>query len=246
MILSTAYLGNIQYYGKLVSGSAVIDLYENYQKQSYRNRCEILTANRVDSLIVPVCTPSGQKIPTKEVRIDNTKKWQHRHFQAIVSAYRGSPYFFHYEEEFAPCYRKRYEFLIDLNDELQEIVLRLLHTPMRPQYSDSYVEVRENPAANTAQRKQKEIPGTPSVRLFADPVEDFRQCISPKQHLRKPDPSFQQQPYYQVFAERFGFVPNLSILDLLCCEGPGALALLNGKKTSEQPGSSQCYSPAGN
>ena len=93
MILSTAYLGNVQYYTKLLSGRAQIDLHEHYQKQSCRNRCDILSTGGPTTLVVPVCRPSGERVPVRDIRIDRTKKWRHQHFQALVSAYRRSPYF---------------------------------------------------------------------------------------------------------------------------------------------------------
>ena len=201
MILSTAYLGNVQYYAKLLSGKAVIDLYEHYRKQSYRNRCDILTANGTGPLIVPVLQPSGIKKPTRDIRIDSSKKWQHQHWQAIVSAYRSSPYFVHYEERFATFYRRRYDFLVDLNAELQQTVLDLLRMKPRIAYSESYVQ---NP----------------------DPAEDFRDALSPKPRLQRPDPAFRAAPYYQVFTERYPFAANLSIIDLLFCEGPDSTGIL--------------------
>lgn len=204
ILLSTAYLGNLQYYSKLLSGEAVIDVGENYIKQSYRNRCEIMTANGVSSLVIPVLQPSGVKTPTKEIRVDNTKKWQHQHFQAIVSAYRNSPYFFYYEDEFAPVYNKRYDFLIDLNNELLDITLRLLKTDIKPMFTENSPVFEAAPYAEN----------------------DFRISISPKPRLQRPDPSFTPPPYYQVFAEKFEFAPNLSILDMLCCEGSNGRALL--------------------
>ena len=96
MILSTAYLGNVQYYTKLLSGRAQIDLHEHYQKQSCRNRCDILSTGGPTTLVVPVCRPSGERVPVRDIRIDRTKKWRHQHFQALVSAYRRSPYFSYY------------------------------------------------------------------------------------------------------------------------------------------------------
>lgn len=200
MILSTAYLGNIQYYTKLLSSEAVIDLHEHYCKQSYRNRCDILTANGVCSLVVPVLRPSGTRPPTRDIRIDGTKKWQHQHFQAIASAYRGSPYFAYYEDELAPFYARRYEFLADLNGELQRKVLELLGVAPRVALAECYE------AAASGQ--------------------DFRDSLSPKERLRRPDPDFRPVPYYQVFSERFPFAANLSVIDLLCCEGPGAADIL--------------------
>lgn len=204
ILLSTAYLGNLQYYSKLLSGEAVIDVGENYIKQSYRNRCEIMTANGVSSLVVPVLQPSGVKTPTKEIRVDNTKKWQHQHIQAIVSAYRNSPCFFCYEDEFAPVYNKKYDFLLDLNNDLLDITLRLLRTDIRPTFTENSPIFEAPPFAEN----------------------DFRISISPKPRLQRRDHLFIPPRYYQVFAEKFEFAPNLSILDLLCCEGPNGHALL--------------------
>lgn len=156
---------------------------------------------RDGSLIVPVLQPSGIKKPTRDIRIDSSKKWQHQHWQAIVSAYRSSPYFVHYEERFAPFYRRRYDFLVDLNAELQQTVLDLLRMKPRIAYSESYVQ---NP----------------------DPAEDFRDALSPKPRLQRPDPAFRAAPYYQVFTERYPFAANLSIIDLLFCEGPDSTGIL--------------------
>ena len=197
MILSTAYLGNVQYYTKLLSGRAQIDLHEHYQKQSCRNRCDILSAGGPTTLVVPVCRPSGERVPVRDIRIDRTKKWRHQHFQALVSAYRRSPYFGYYEERFAVVYRKRHDFLVDLNEELQSLVLELL---------------RADPPVGHTERYAEHVPEG----------EDFRRCISRKPRLSRPDPDFAPQPYYQVFSERMPFVPNLSIVDLLFCEGPSA------------------------
>lgn len=201
MILSTAYLGNIRYYTKLLTGEAVIDLYENYRKQSYRNRCDILTANGICPLIVPVLHPSGRKVPVRDIRIDNSKKWQHQHYQAIVSAYRRSPYFAYYEDELAPFYVRPYEFLCDLNEDLQRLVLGWLGLRCAVEHSDRYVD-------------------------HVPEADDFRSALSPKARYDRPDPAFVRQPYYQVFSDRFPFCGNLSVVDLLFCEGPGAADVL--------------------
>lgn len=200
-LLSTAYLGNIQYYTKLISGEAEIDLWENYRKQSYRNRCDILTANGVCSLVVPVLHPSGRKIRTKDVRIDRSKKWRHQHWQSIVSAYGKAPFFDHYAGAFETMYATEYEFLADWNRDLLQLTLRLLHLEISVTYTDAY---RESVAE----------------------ASDFRDALSPKPKSRRPDSAFRLIPYYQVFSDRMPFVGNLSIIDLLFCEGPEAVALL--------------------
>lgn len=207
-LLSTAYLGNLHYYARLLGGACRIDLYEHYLKQSYRNRCDILSAGGVMNLVVPVHNRGSVKTPTRDIRIDNSKRWQHRHWQALVSAYRNSPYFYHYEERFAPLYERPYTFLADLNLDLQRTVLCLLGAPAEIPLSDRYLE------------------NVPAER-------DLRLSLSPKARLSRPDTSFTPPVYYQVFSERFDFVPNLSVVDLLFCEGPGSAALLK-KSTSQK------------
>ena len=140
VILSTAYLGNVQYYTKLLSGRAQIDLHEHYQKQSCRNRCDILSTGGPTTLVVPVCRPSGERVPVRDIRIDRTNKWRHQHLQALVSAYRRSPYFSYYEERFAVVYRKRHDFLVDLNEELQSLVLELLRADPPVGHTERYAE----------------------------------------------------------------------------------------------------------
>ncbi|MDR2936371.1 MAG: WbqC family protein [Rikenellaceae bacterium] len=207
VILPTAYIGNIQYYGKLLSGEAVIELHEHYQKQSFRNRCAILSANGPITLSVPVHKTSGKKTPIRDVRIDYLRAWQHQHWMSIVSAYRNSPYFAEYEDDMIYFYEKRYEFLIDLNFDLQDKMLGLLGV---------------NPPIAFTDRYEKE---------YGPEILDLRQGLSDKTRLHRADPGFTPVSYYQVFSEKMDFVPNLSILDLLCCEGPGTVDTLRAAAT---------------
>lgn len=206
-VLSLNYLGNLHYFSKLCFGECVIDIYENYQKQSYRNRCEILSPNGVTSLIVnTVGVSNWDKVSVKETRIDYSKRWQHRHWQSIVAAYGGSPFFEFFEPYLAPFYEKRYEFLLDYNLELLQLMLRLLQSDAPIVLSESYVEIEPENRGE---------------------YSDFRDSISPKPRLQKPDPTFVSQPYWQVFGEERGFVPNLSIIDLLFCKGTEALSVIS-------------------
>ncbi|MCC8153014.1 MAG: WbqC family protein [Tannerellaceae bacterium] len=197
--LSTAYLAPIQYYCKLYHYPVIcIEKMENYLKQTYRNRCMIATANGPLSLSVPIEKPEGIKCLSKDIRISDHGNWRHLHWNALVSAYRTSPFFEYYEEDFTLFYHTRsYDFLIDFNHALCEKICELLDIQL-------HISIKEN--------YQPEV------------TNEFLESNRPK-HTPE-DPSFLPVPYYQVFREKFGFFPNLSIVDLLFNMGPDAVLIL--------------------
>ena len=198
VFLSTAYLAPVQYYSKLVSYKTVwIETCETYPKQTYRNRCMIATANGIQSLSVPVEHPETEKCLTKDIRISDHGNWQHIHWNALVSGYGMSPFFEYYEDDFAPFYRQKYRFLIDFNEQLRSTICELLDIHPDVSYTTEY---------------------HPEI------ADDFRTAIRPRQPVV--DNTFMPKPYYQVFREKHGFLPNLSIIDLLFNMGPEAVMVL--------------------
>lgn len=231
ILLPTAYLGNIQYYSKLLSGHACIDLHEHYLKQSWRNRCDILSAGGIMSLTVPVYHTGGINTPTREIRIDYAKRWQHQHWQAIVSAYRGAPYFDHYEGAFAPLFTERFEKLVELNNALLEVTLRLLDPSGKIAdqiaFTDHYWSCDKTEDSTNMDHSSNAMPASKDAnKLEGEQVCDLRTCFSPKPRLSRPDPTFTAPQYYQTFSDRLPFAPNLSIIDLLFCEGPASADIL--------------------
>jgi len=204
-ILSLTYLGNIQWFAKVCFEECVIDVGEHYVKQSFRNRCEIM-ASPVGRMPLAVNVVKGNSRQVmKDIRIDYSKRWQHQHRQALVSAYSNSPFFDHYWPEFEPFFERRYEFLTDLNVGLLETLLRLLGSDAAPEFSQTYIDA-------------------------AAGCTDLRNAISPKPRLSQPDPSFHPESYWQVFSDIMPFEPNLSVVDLLFCEGPQSLDILRRSK----------------
>jgi hypothetical protein len=200
-ILSTAYLGPVQYFSKfLIYDKIWIEAEENYQKQSYRNRCVILTSNGRLGLSIPV-TKDKPKTKTKDIRIDHSVDWQKDHWNAIESAYSASPFFEFFVDDFLPFFQKKYTYLLDFNTELLEMVINHLEIDVEIEFTNSF---EHNPEG----------------------LEDFRNTIHPKPRVSVEDPDFSPSPYYQVFYDRFEFFPNLSIIDLLFCEGPNAENIL--------------------
>lgn len=192
-ILPLTYLGSVEYFAHLLDGECIIDIGEHFIKRSERNRTRIMTANGVLPLTVHVRNANRPRTPVRDIRIDYSKRWQHQHRIAVISAYRSSPYFDHYAPHLLPLFERRFDFLTDLNFAFTERLLDLSHIERRYEVSETYVEP-------------------------ADGLLDLR--------AKGGESNFCCPPYYQLFSDRFDFAPNLSFLDLLFAEGPGAVNIL--------------------
>ena len=197
VLLSTTYFGPVQWYQKLYRADAVIiDPDEPFLKQTYRNRCYIAAANGVQALTVPVEQP-GNHCPVRDVRISDHGDWRRVHWNAIASAYGESPFFEYYQDDLRPFFERRWTFLYDFNEAIRQTVCQLIDIHPQVEYTTDYVKQHPN---------------------------DFREVIHAKHPL--PDSDFKPRPYWQVFQQKHGFQPNLSILDLLFCMGPEAIFYL--------------------
>jgi hypothetical protein len=197
ILVSTAYLPPLEYISLISQADEVlVELEENYLKQSYRNRCYILSAHGPQLLSVPVCLGSQHKTPLKEIRIDYSKRWQQVHLRAMTASYSSSPYFQFYFENIEKIISKKPVFLIDLNMELTETVLKILKLNIRLTQTTHFESVGE--AAN-----------------------DFRYKISPKKKSQ-----FIVKEYMQVFNTFNRTDHRLSIIDLVFNMGPEALDYL--------------------
>lgn len=204
---ATAYLAPVSYYVQLYAATegTRIEQWEHYVKQTYRNRCVIATAQGPLPLTIPTESNGGKKCLMRDVRISDHGNWRHLHWNAIESAYRQSPFFEYYADDFRPFYEKKYDFLLDFNEQLRELVCNLIGFSPRVELSTEYL--REVPAGDT----------------------DLRTLIHPKRPCIEALPDYTPRPYYQVFKERHGFLPDLSIVDLLFNMGPESLLELSKK-----------------
>ncbi len=199
ILLSTAYLPPIEYMGALLKTENItIEKEETYAKQTYRNRCRILSANGILDLSIPVNKVNGNNTKTKDITILNSDRWFVNHWRAINSAYSGSPFFLYYKDDLKEFYTGKYENLLEFNTELTNKLLNLIGIVCKLKYSD----------------------------LFTLPNEmsyDARYSITPKTEVD----SLYYNEYTQVFSNKFSFIPNLSIIDLLFNLGPEAKEYLN-------------------
>ena len=127
MILPTTYMGSAEWYRQFLANSSAvqIEVMESFPKQTYRNRCTITTPDGALTLSVPVKRADSKQL-TRDVEISYQQRWQHQHWIALVSAYKRTPYFDYYADFFRPFYEKETKFLVDLNEGLHEVIVRLL------------------------------------------------------------------------------------------------------------------------
>lgn len=145
VILPLTYWGSIEHFANLLQGGeeAIIDLGENYVKRSERNRTEIVTPTGGMVLSVPLIKANRPRTPMRDMRIDNSKRWQHQHWIAILSAYRSSPYYDYIADRIAPIYEREWEFLADLNREILQAEFDILGIEPKHCFSEIYVEPSE-------------------------------------------------------------------------------------------------------
>ena len=205
VLLSSAYLAPVQYYAKLLQsagGIAYIEACDSYIKQTYRNRCMIVDANGPLALTIPTEKSDEGHCLMRDIRISEHGNWRHRHWNALEAAYRHTPFFLYYEDDFRPFYEEKIESLYEFNLGLTRLICNLIGI------DTTLVPTTEYIAENMAN------------------VEDLRERIHPKLDWRS-DTDFTPKEYYQVFKGKHGFVPNMSIADLLFNMGPESILVLH-------------------
>lgn len=197
VILPLSYLPSIDQYCYMVQKESVLfELQETYPKQTCRNRTFIYTANGILRLSIPVIKTEGNSTRTFEVMLDNKTPWNLIHWKAISSAYNNSPYFLYYKDDFWKLFQHPEGLLIDFNLRLINLIHKLL---------------KINPFFEFTTNYEKEYTDITDKRICSKDINLYDHRLN---------------AYTQVFSDRFPFIPNLSILDLLFSEGPYALNYL--------------------
>ncbi|WP_158799473.1 WbqC family protein [Pedobacter sp. L105] len=189
------YLPPVSYFSALQANhfEFVLEKEEHFPKQTYRNRATVHSPNGPLDLFLPVIKGSKYHTRMKDVRISYDFKWQRLHWLSLESCYRNSAYFEFYEDELAPFYHKKFEFLFDYNLELLQWIFKQLKKAPELQFTTEYMD---------------DVP--------------FEKDYRSKLHFKDPEFLAPAKPYYQVFEDRNGFLPNMSIVDLLFNQGPQA------------------------
>ena len=196
--MKSYYLAPISYYAQLMrSEDFYIDADEPYSKQSLRNRCWIASPNGPLALTIPVVKFVPYHTPMRDIRISNHGNWRHLHWNALISSYRRTPFFEFYADDFAPFYEKRWEFLIDYNQALQEMVWEELGG------------------------EKSEVRSVNSCSASLSSSQTNERCCDHSIPTSSLLPS-----YYQLFSDRHGFMSNLSIVDLLFNMGSESILYL--------------------
>lgn len=193
LILHPTYFPSIANFVAMVHAEEVIlEVEDNYQKQTYRNRAYILGANGKMMLNVPVIHSHKNRQKYKDVKIAGSEDWQSHNWKSIKSAYRSSPFFEYYEDDFSTLFEKNYNYILDHNFDCLEVLLRHLELDISFKKTKCF---KEN----------------------VSPLKDYRFLVNAR--IETP---IKFEEYNQVFTDKFGFISNLSILDLLFNEGPNA------------------------
>jgi len=197
-LIHPSYFPSIPTFALLTQHECVWEICDNYQKQTYRNRCYICTDQGKLMLNIPIQHVGGAqgKQFYKDVKIENQYNWQRQHWRTLQTAYRASPFFEYYEDDLAPLFTTPFKFLMDFNFKTIELVCDCLQLKMPVERTSTYELTTQN-------------------------MVDARFLINAKNKF-----ATQQSPYPQVFGEKHGFIDNLSILDLLFNEGTATLSYL--------------------
>jgi hypothetical protein len=204
-LIELHYLPSIYYFSAISNAEILLlERHENFTKQTYRNRCQIVTSQGRQNLIVPVTMKHGKVLIT-DVRIDYGQKWVNNHWRTIQSAYGKAPFFEHYKDQLHDTLHRKRVFLYDLNFELLSMCLKWL-------------------------KQNVTIKETMAYEKVVDGVVDLRSVIKAKNNGDS-QLFFRPAPYTQVFGN--AFVESLSVVDLIFCEGPDAARIVQKSKFGE-------------
>ena len=200
IVIHPTYFPNLVHFIAIVNADEVVlEMDDNFLKQTYRNRTYIYGANGKLGLNIPVIHTQKNRQKYRDVKIYNEDHWQSLHWKSLLSAYRTSPFFEYYEDDLQHLFIEKAEFLLDFNLKCFEVICECLQLELNTSKTGTYQKLVEDKT-------------------------DFRHLVNAKKEA-----PFKLETYTQVFNSKHGYIPNLSILDLLFNEGPNALNYLESQ-----------------
>jgi hypothetical protein len=200
IILHPTYFPNIAHFVAMANAKEItFEMDDSFLKQTYRNRTYIYGANGKLALNIPVIHSQKNRQKYRDVKIFNEEKWQSLHWKSLLSAYRTSPFFEYYEDELQPLFTESTDYLLEFNFKSIEVICDCLQLELNTTKTEIYQKTVEDKT-------------------------DFRYLVNAKKETPQ-----QFENYTQVFSNKHGYIPNLSILDLLFSEGPNALNYLESQ-----------------
>ncbi len=205
IVIHPTYFPNIAHFVAMAKAKEVkLEFDDNFLKQTYRNRTYIYGSNGKLALNIPVIHTQKKRQKYRDVKIFNEEKWQSLHWKSLLSAYRTSPFFEYYEDELKHLFELKADYILDFNLKCFEVICDCLQLELNTSKTETYESTLKD-------------------------FSDFRYLVNAKK-----EQSFSFDTYTQVFINKHGFIPNLSILDLLFNEGPNALNYLESQTLTPQ------------
>ena len=197
ILIHPNYFPNIHQFTQIIKADNILfEASDNYQKQTFRNRTYIYGANGKLGLFVPVIHSHNNRELFKDVKISYDSNWMDLHLKSLQSAYRSSPYFEYFEDNFIKLYSEKEKFLVDFNIKCIKLISNLLDLNLNYKISNEYVEKTND-------------------------IIDLRGLSNARKEKKIETPK-----YIQVFESKHGYLNNLSIVDLIFSEGPNSVSLI--------------------
>ena len=198
ILIHPTYFPSISHFAAMVqSENITFEIEDNFQKQTNRNRTYIYSPNGIQLLNIPVKHSKESHQKTKDIKIETDFDWQKQHFKSLEAGYRSSPFFEFFEDDIRPIFEKKYTFLLDLNFEVLDILSKCFR--IKQDYTTTTEYFHE---------------------VDTTIITDFRALVNGKKDLSV------FESYTQVFDDKYGFINNLSVIDLLFNEGKYAMDYL--------------------